>query len=210
MLRPGGPGLIPGGKVRFPVLLLATVLLLAGCAAEEPTTYGPSVAGPTVRPKTSEPTTVDPSLPNIEETEAPPKPLCQMFTTAEITAALGLPVRNAVTGKSGPYVTCTWTTVKPVDGPGNITITRADGAQYDAFSKQVIAEAQTKKARGKKLLEGVGDEGFAIGASVSGVPIWYAVVEHAGVLTGVQIAGAGSKASVGTIKAFMIEILARG
>jgi uncharacterized protein DUF3558 len=196
--------------LRYPVLVIATVLLLAGCATEEPTTYGPTAAGPTVRPKTSEPTTVDPSLPNLEETEAPLKPLCQMFTTAEITSTLGLPVRKAVTGKSGPYVTCTWTTVKPVEGPGTITITRGDGAQYDAFSQQVIAEAKSKKARGKKLLEGVGDEGFAIGASVSGVPIWYAVVEHAGVLTGVQISGAGSKASVGTIKAFMIEVLARG
>jgi len=36
------------------------------------------------------------------------------------------------------------------------------------------------------------------------------VVEHAGVLTGVQVSGAGSKSSVGTIKAFMIEVLARG
>ncbi|NEA32830.1 DUF3558 domain-containing protein [Streptomyces sp. SID13031] len=197
--------------MRYPLLLLATALLVTGCAAEEPTTYGPTTAGPTLRPKSTGPRTPDPSLPNIDATTEPTaKPLCSIFTTAEITATLGLPVRKVVAGKRGPYVTCTWTTVKPVEGPGSVTITRGDGAQYDAFSQQMIAEAKSKKARGKKLLEGVGDEGFAIGASVSGVPIWYAVVQHAGVLTGVQVSGAGSKASVGTIKAFMIEVLARG
>lgn len=196
--------------MRYPVLLLAAALLVAGCAAEEPTTYGPTTAGPSLRAKTSTPGP-QPTLPDYEATtEATAKPLCSMFTTAEITAALGLPVRNVVAGKKGPYVTCTWTTVKPVEGPGNITITRGVGAQYEAFSQQMIAEAKGKKARGKKQLEGVGDEGFAIGASVSGVPIWYAAVEHAGVLTGLQISGAGSKSSVGTLKAFMIEILARG
>ncbi|WBQ02245.1 DUF3558 family protein [Kribbella sp. CA-293567] len=196
--------------MRYPVLLLAAVLSVAGCAAGEPTTYGPTTAGPTVRPKTSAPVPED-TLPAIEEeTEAPPKPLCEMFTTAEISATLGLPVRKAVMSKGGGYVTCTWATVKPVDGPGAVSITRGDGALYPAYSQKVIAEAKAKKARGRKLLEGVGDQGFAIGASVSGVPIWYAVVEHAGVLTGVQTSGAGSKASVGTIKEFMIEVLARG
>ncbi len=63
---------------------------------------------------------------------------------------------------------------------------------------------------GVRRLKGVGDEGFAIGASVSGMPNWYAVVVHGGRLTGVRLSGAGSKASVGTIKAFMIEVLARG
>jgi hypothetical protein len=190
--------------------VLAAVLLVAGCAAEKPTTYGPTTAGPTLRPKTSGPAP-GPSVPEIVvPSEAPLKPLCQMFTTAEISATLGLAVHNAVTRKVGPYVTCTWTTVKAVEGPGNVTITRGDGAQYTTFSQKMIAEAKAKKARGRKQLEGVGDQGFAIGASVSGVPIWYAAVEHAGVLTGVQISGAGSKSSVGTIKAFMIEILARG
>jgi hypothetical protein len=190
--------------------VLAAVLLVAGCAAEEPTTYGPTTAGPTLRPKTSGPAP-GPSVPEIvEPTEAPLKPLCEMFTTAEISSTLGLAVRKAVTSKNGPYITCTWTTVKPVDGPGVVTITRGDGSLYSAFSQKMIGDAKAKKARGKKLLEGVGDQGFAIGASVSGIPIWYAAVEHAGVLTGVNISGAGSKASVGTIKAFMIEILARG
>jgi hypothetical protein len=190
--------------------LLAAVLLVAGCAAEEPTTYGPTAAGPTVRPKTSA-TEPEPSLPNVEETtEAPAKPLCSMFSTAEISATLGLPVSKAVASQRGPYSVCTWTTVKAVAGDGVVTLTRGDGALYDAFGKQVVAEATKKKARGRKELEGVGDDGFAIGASVSGIPNWYATVVHAGVLTGVRMSGAGSKASVGTIKAFMIEILARG
>ncbi|WP_328323096.1 DUF3558 domain-containing protein [Kribbella sp. NBC_00382] len=196
--------------MRYPALVLAAVLLVAGCAAEEPTTYGPTTAGPTIRPKTSAPVDESTLPPIEEESTAPPKPLCEIFSTAEISTTLGLAVRKAVTSKNGPYITCTWATVKPVDGPGVVTITRGDGSLYTAYSQKMIGEAKAKKARGKKLLEGVGDQGFAIGASVSGIPIWYAAVEHAGVLTGVQLSGAGSKASVGTIKAFMIEILARG
>ncbi|MDX6283670.1 MAG: hypothetical protein QOH03_4741 [Kribbellaceae bacterium] len=210
MLRSGGLSSFPGGNVRYPVLVLAAVLLVAGCAAEEPTTYGPTTAGPTVRPKTSAPVDESTLPPIEEESTAPPKQLCEIFSTKEISATLGLAVRNAVTSKNGPYITCTWTTVKPVEGPGVVTITRGDGSLYTAFSQKMVGEAKAKKARGKKELEGVGDQGFAIGASVSGIPIWYAAVEHAGVLTGVNISGAGSKASVGTIKAFMIEILARG
>ncbi|WP_433022648.1 hypothetical protein [Kribbella sp. CA-294648] len=196
--------------MRFAVLLVAGALLVAGCAGEEPTTYGPTTAGPVTRPKTAAPEPA-PSLPEIEEpTQAAAKPLCEMFSTAEISARLGLPVRKVVAGKRGPYSVCTWTTVKPVEGGGIVSITRADAGQYAAFSREMVAEAKSKKARGRKQLEGVGDEGFAIGASVSGVPIWYAAVVHADRLTGVQLSGAGSKSSVGTIKAFMIEVLARG
>jgi hypothetical protein len=190
--------------------LVAGALLVSGCAGEEPTTYGPTSAGPTTRPETTEPEP-EISLPEIEEpTLAAAKSLCEMFSTAEISARLGLPVRKAVARKRGPYSVCTWTAVKPVDGGGVVTITRADAGQYAAFSRDLIAEAGSRKARGRKQLEGVGDEGFAIGASVSGVPIWYAAVVHGDLLSGVQLSGAGSKASVGTIKAFMIEVLARG
>ncbi|MEU4389544.1 hypothetical protein [Kribbella sp. NPDC023855] len=196
--------------MRFVVLLVACALLVAGCAGEEPTTYGPTTAGPITRPKTAAPEPA-PSQPEIEEpTETAAKTLCELFSTAEISARLGLPVREVVAGKRGPYSVCTWTTVKPVEGGGIVSITRGDANQYAAFSQEMIAEAKSKKARGRKQLEGVGDEGFAIGASVSGVPIWYAAVVHADRLTGVQLSGAGSKSSVGTIKAFMIEVLARG
>lgn len=197
--------------MRYSVLLLAGVLLVAGCAAEEPTTYGPTVAGPTKKPKTSAPAP-EPTLPEAEKPveRVTGGPLCSRFSTAEISRQLGLEVRKVVVSKSGPYSVCTWRTVKAVEGEGVVTITRGDGSLYSAFEKQVVAEAKSKKARGRKQLEGVGDVGFAIGASVSGIPNWYAGVEQGGVLTGVRLSGAGSKASVGTIKAFMIEVLARG
>lgn len=196
--------------MRLAVLLFAGALLVTGCAGGEPTTYGPTTAGPVLRPKTAAPEP-GPSLPEIEQpTPVVAKSLCELFSTAEISTRLGLPVRKVVASRRGPYSVCTWTAVKPVEGGGIVTITRADAGQYAAFSHDMIAEAKSKKARGRKQLEGVGDEGFAIGASVSGVPIWYAAVVHADRLTGVQISGAGSKSSVGTIKAFMIEVLARG
>ena len=97
-----------------------------------------------------------------------------------------------------------------VPGGGIVTITRADGAQYAALEKKIVAIAQAKKARGRKELEGVGDRAFAIGASVSGVPIWNAAVLHSGLLTGVEVSGAKSKSSIATVKDFLIEILARG
>jgi len=197
--------------VRYSVLLLAGSLLVAGCAAEEPTTYGPTVAGPTKKPKPSAPVP-EPTLPEAEKPveRVTGGPLCSRFSTVEISRQLGLEVRKAVVSKNGPYSVCTWRTVKAVEGEGVVTITRGEGSLYSAFEKQVVAEAKSKKARGRKELEGVGDVGFAIGASVSGVPNWYAGVEQGGVLTGVRLSGAGSKASVGTIKAFMIEVLARG
>lgn len=197
-----------GGIVRSTVLLLAGVLVLAGCAAEEPTTYGPTVAGPT---KTSTPSAA-PSVPPLPVEEEPivrksGAALCSTFSTAEISELLGLPVRKVVVSKRGPYSVCTWKTVK---GEGIVSITRGDGSLYSAYEKEIVAEANKKKARGRKELDGVGEVAFAIGASVSGVPNWYAAVLQGGYLTGIQVAGAGSTASIATAKAFMIEILARG
>jgi hypothetical protein len=193
------------------VFLLAGVLALTGCAAEEPTTYGPTVAGPT---KTSKPSSA-PTVPALPEGEEPVvrkagASLCALFSTAEISDLLGLPVKKVVSSKRGPYSVCTWKTVKPVAGPGIVTITRGDGALYSAYEKETVAEANKQKARGRKELEGVGDAAFAMGASVSGIPNWYAAVLQGGYLTGIQVAGEGSAASIATAKAFMIEILARG
>ncbi len=176
-----------GEIVRSTVFLLAAVLVLGGCAAGEPTTYGPTVAGPT---KTSKPSTAPTSraLPEGEEpvVRKAGASLCSLFSTAEISDLLGLPVRKVVASKKGPYSVCTWKTVKPVEGGGIVSITRGDGALYSAYEKQIVAEANKQKARGRKELEGVGDVAFAMGASVSGVPNWYAAVLQGGYLTGIQ------------------------
>jgi len=204
-----------GSLVSSAVLGLA--LVLTGCAAEETRTYGPTTAGPTKTsgPRTSSPTEAptseDPALAPVRVTGAA---LCELFSTAEIGDVLGLAVGKVVVSKQGAYSVCTWKTTKAVNakvpGGGIVTITRADGGRYAEYSKKITAIAQAKKARGRKVLEGVGDQAFAIGASVSGVPIWNAAVLQGGLLTGVEVSGAKSKASIATVKAFMIEILARG
>ncbi|MEV6286872.1 hypothetical protein [Kribbella sp. NPDC051770] len=191
------------------VVAAALIGVLAGCAASEPTAYGPTVAGPT---KTSSKQDA-PALPEptIDEGEPPivrvsGSRLCQLFTSAEISERLGLKVGKVVASTPGRYSRCVWKSAK---GDGIVSITRGSGADYEALKQQYIAEATKEKARGRKEL-GVGQIGFAIGASVSGVPNWRAASVESGLLTGVQMSGAGSLASAATIKIFMIEVLARG
>jgi hypothetical protein len=204
------PGLIPGGIVRVvsTIAVAVAAAVLTGCAAAEPTTYGPTVAGPTKTDKPSAPP-VQQSLPEDEQPVArvTGKTLCGLFSSAEISATLGLPVGKVAESKQGPYSVCTWKSAK---GGGTVSITRADGKYYADFEKKIVAAAKARKARGRKELEGIADEAFAIGASVSGVPIWYGAALLGGVLTGIEVSGAGSSASIATAKGFMIEILARG
>lgn len=198
-----------GGTVRALVVAVALIGVLAGCAAGEPTTYGPTVAGPTKTSTPGAPLPPDPALDDPEEPVArvTGKTLCQLFTSAEISKALGLPVGKVVASRQGRYSRCVWKSAK---GDGIVAITRGDGADYEALKQQFVAEATAAKARGRKDLAGVGDVGFAIGASVSGIPNWRAVAVNAGVLTGVQMSGEGSLAGLGTIKEFLIDLLARG
>ena len=193
-------------RVVSTIAVAVAAVVLTGCAAEEPTTYGPTVAGPTLRDKPSKPT-APPSLPEDEQPVArvTGKTLCDRFSTAEISATLGLRIGKVAVSKQGPYFVCTWKSAH-----GVVSITRADGKYYTDFEKRIVAAAKARKARGRKELEGIADKAFAIGASVSGVPIWYGAALLGGLLTGIEISGAGSKASIATAKGFMIEILARG
>jgi hypothetical protein len=204
------PGLIPGGIVRVvPAIAVAVAaVVLAGCAAGEPTTYGPTVAGPTIVAKSSAPV-APPSLPADEQpvNRVSGKSLCALFSSADISSTLGLKVGKVAVSKQGPYSVCTW---KAAKGDGTVTITRAPGNYYPAFENKIVAAAKARKARGRKDLDGIADQAFAIGASVSGVPIWYGAALLGGVLTGVELSGAGSQAGIATIKGFLIEILARG
>jgi hypothetical protein len=140
--------------------------------------------------------------------------LCNLFTTAEITDRLGLEVSKGTAVKSGPYSVCTWKTTKAVNarvpGGGIVTITRADGRYYRDFEKKVTAVAKAQKAHGRRDLQRIGDTAFALGASVSGVPIWHAATLQGDLMTAVELSGAKSKSSVGTITDFLIEVLARG
>ena len=191
--------------------LAVLTLLLAGCGTSEPKAYGPATAGPTKTPKksTSVPAGVD-TLPAEHVYATGAAALCKLFTTAEITERLGLKVSNGTPAKSGPYSVCTWKTIKPVVGGGVVTITRAEGKNFPDFEKEVTALAKTQKAHGRRQLKKVGDTAFALGASVSGVPIWHAVTLQGDLMTAVEMSGAKSKSSVGTITGFLIEVLARG
>jgi hypothetical protein len=198
-------------------LALAVVLILplTACGASEPKAYGPTTAGPT---KTSGPSTAAPAdMASLaaERTQATgAAALCNLFTTAEITDRLGLEVSEGTAVKSGPYSVCTWKTTtavnKRVPGGGIVTITRADGRNYPDFEKKIRAVAKTKKAHGRRDLEGIGDTAFALGASVSGVPIWHAATLQGDLMMAAELSGAKSKSSVGTITDFLVEVLARG
>jgi hypothetical protein len=195
-------------KGRWAISVLLAVVL-AGCATEQPQ-YGPTVAGPTTTPGSKTP------RPVVQETlvESEPKvpvtgaALCKLFTSAEITKLLGLQVGKVVASRQGPYSSCTWKTTKAAGGI--VTITRADGRYYAAYEKKIVTVSEARKARGRKELEGLGAGAFAMGASVNGVPTWQAVALQGGLLTGVEVSGAGSKSSIATVKEFLIEILARG
>jgi hypothetical protein len=193
-------------RVVSTIAVAVAAVVLTGCAAGEATTYGPTVAGPTLTKKSSAPA-AQPSLPEDEQPVArvTGKTLCGLFSSAEISATLGLPVGKVAESKQGPYSVCTWKSAH-----GVVSITRSDGEYYAAFEQKIVAAAKARKARGRKELEGIADKAFAIGASVSGVPIWYGAALLGGVLTGVEVSGAGSQASIATVKGFLIEILARG
>jgi hypothetical protein len=196
-------------------LAIVLILPLAACGASEPKAYGPTAAGPT---KTSGPSTAAPAdVPSLaaEPTRATTgAALCNLFTTAEVTDRLGLEVSKGTATKSGPYSVCTWKTTKAVNkrvpGGGIVTITRADGRNYPDLEKKITAMAKTKKAHGRRDLQGIGDTAFALGASVSGVPIWNAATLQGDLVTAVEVSGAQSKSSVATVTDSLVEVLARG
>jgi hypothetical protein len=198
------------GPLAFAVVL---ILPLAACGASEPKAYGPTTAGPT---KTSRPSTSPPDdlpTPVATRTHVIGAALCNLFTTAEITDRLGLEVSKGTAVKSGPYSVCTWKTTTAVNkrvpgGGGIVTITRADGKYYPDLEKKIRAVAKAK--HGHRHLAGIGDTAFALGALVSGVPIWNAATLQGNLMTAVEVSGAKSKSSVRTVTDFLVEVVARG
>jgi hypothetical protein len=92
---------------------------------------------------------------------------------------------------------------------GLVTIRRAPASAYGDLVRNVEAEAKSQKAAGRQDLSWIGNGAFAIGASVSGVPIWRAVAQHGRLVTAVQVSGARSKSSVATVGDFLTWTIAR-
>ena len=197
---------------------VAMVLGVAGCAQRQET-YGAGSAGPTVSSTPS----VRPVAPTTAAaTSAPPRPKRSpcLFSDADITDLLGLAVLPGTRTRQGSTVVCTW---KAKDEPavprwrrsdpvtrwddGLVTITRAPATHYTDVADRVVALARLQKATGRQELPSAGEGGFAIGASVSGVPIWHAVAVHHGQVVAVEVSGAGTQSSLATVSDFLLTAL---
>jgi hypothetical protein len=97
-----------------------------------------------------------------------------------------------------------------VPGGSIVTITRAGSRNYPDFEKKITAVAKTKKAQGRRDLEGIGDTAVALGTSVRRVPVWNAATLQGDLMTAVEVPGAQSKSSVASVTDFLVEVLARG
>ena len=203
--------------------VLSGVLILgsAGCSGEDKT-FGVTTAGPT---KTSAPesTPVPVPTPKAPAPAASPKtPVCELFSTEDVTGVLGPEVTEVAKTSEGPYTVCTWRAKNAADTPawreedpvaefegGLVTIRRGPASAYGDLARTVEEEARSQKAAGRHELSWLGNGAFAIGASVSGVPIWRAVAQHDGVVTAVQVSGARSRSSVATVGDFLTLTIAR-
>jgi hypothetical protein len=209
------------------LLTVALSMALTGCAAGEDVTYGAGEVGPSAGP---DPTTARPEPePAPEETEEAskqrsrdPEAVCELFTTAEVRDRLGLDVADGVLTRNGAERTCTWNaTEKPrvpkwrIGDPvlahddGIVTVTTAPAAAYSEVSARVERTSRARGGSAHQKLDQFGPGAFAVGASVSGVPLWSAVARHEGRVVAVEVSGADSRSSVATIIEFLGQTLAR-
>ena len=211
-------------RVTGPAVALALTSVLLGSAAcgGERQTYGPTVAGPT---QTSSPSRDDPPTPALAVPRASQRrdvAVCELFTNAEISTWLGLEVGRGVPSRAGGLRRCSWRAVDAPEVPpwrtgdpvlefddGTVSITRGRAEDYLALARRLTAEAQQKTADGVQELSGVGSGAFAVGASVSGVPIWSAVAMDGEVAVAVELSGAGSRSSVARVRRFLARSLSR-
>jgi hypothetical protein len=73
----------------------------------------------------------------------------------------------------------------------------------------VTAVAEAKGAGGRQELTHLYPGGFAVGASVSGVPLWTAVALHEDAVIAVEVSGADSRSSIATVSDFLGRTLDR-
>jgi hypothetical protein len=145
-----------------------------------------------------------------------------LFSDAEVAHVLGLAVLPATRTRQGTYLVCTW---KSRDKPavpswrrgdpvlrwddGLVTITRGPAASYPDLADRVVALAKEQKATGRHDLPSAGEGGFAIGGSVSGVPLWHAVAVHHDQVVAVEVSGAGSRSGIAAVTDFLLTALDR-
>jgi hypothetical protein len=147
---------------------------------------------------------------------------CALFSTQEVSRVLGLEVRQVERSRQGVYVVCTWRAKNEPKVPswrrgdpvtetddGIVTITRAAARYFNDLERQVTATARRRNADAREDLYGIGLGAFAIGGSVSGVPIWNAVARHDEHVTAVEVSGADSRSGIATIKDFLALTIAR-
>lgn len=208
-------------------LALAAVLAGTASCAGEQAGYGPTTAGPTITASPSasppEPLAVEEPAPRRPRpTRRPVTSLCQLFTTAEVTRWLGLPVASGTPNTEGPYRVCSWRALEPPRVPdwrvgdpvlehddGIVTITLGRAADYVVLGERVVNLAEGKRASGRQDLPKIGAGAFAVGASVSGVPIWNAVALHEDTVVAVEVSGADSRSSIATVTEFLGQTLDR-
>jgi hypothetical protein len=208
---------------RFVLVGLLTLLAVAvaGCGAAEPKEYGATDAGPTKVAKpliTDQPPPSDPVAEDVgPKVVATSAGLCKLYTTDEIGTWIGRSVRAGKAGTGSSYASCVWNgTGKATKAKGApavttvVSITRGEASAYDAYRKQIVALAKSRSAGGSQVVRGVGDEAFAIGASVKGIPIWYGGTRHGDWMTIVEMSGGGTKAGVASVTEFLLDIIERG
>jgi hypothetical protein len=200
---------------------IGLILGLASCA-NEPVGFGATTAGPTMTSPPSESPEAAPSTPATASTPGTSASPCGLFTRAEITKVLGLAVRRAVPSRPGHYLRCTWKAQQKPAVPswrrsdpvtnwddGIVTITSGDVKRYGELAKRVTALAGRQRATGRKELTWIGPGAFAIGGSISGVPIWHAIAVHHGRVIAVEVSGAESRSSVAVVGDFLFSTLDR-
>jgi hypothetical protein len=215
------------------VAVMAMALSLAGCGDHGRKLYGADTdlvgptrtATPTPSPREATPQSAaaapsSPSSPSSTSRRGTSR--CDLFTRAEIEKILGLQVAPVVTSSRDGMDVCTWRSTEtpkvkswlkgdPVleHDEGVVSITRGPIERAASLEARVVEEAKRKKAGGRQELPHLGRGAFAIGASVSGVPIWYAVGLDRDEVVGVQVSGADSRSGVGTVTDFLGRTLAR-
>jgi hypothetical protein len=93
---------------------------------------------------------------------------------------------------------------------GIVTITRGRANHYADLEQSVTDVAVAQRATGRQELTNVGGSfAFAIGASVSGVPIWKAVAVDGEAVVAVEVSGAESNSSLAVVADFLDRVLRR-
>lgn len=218
-------------RVAASLLAFAAILATSACAQND-TEYGAATAGPTLAPDPSsapvgstagarevaspEPTEAAASAPGRK------KGVCDLFTVEEVTTRLGAAVNDGSAGSEGGVESCTWKVRTPAKLPGwltgdpvlphaqgTVTVTRAPAGQARALQRTMLTDAEEVKADTRVDLRDMGTGAFAIGGSVSGVPIWRAMAVRRDIAVSVRLSGYGTLAGEAEVKGFLGDVLTR-